>query len=173
MPYAEKTTVPVHRTREEIRAVLTRAGATAFSEVDRNPHHERGELSVFAFDLRRKCFRFRVLPPAEREYRLTDNGRIRGTKAQEAARQQLIRARWRALLLFVRAACEASRQHAMSIEDSLLPWVVLEDGRTLAERAREVRLLERDAPAAMALLVEGAAPSGPRQITHEPAESSR
>lgn len=56
-------------------------------------------------------------------------------------RDQAHRQRWRALLLFVRAALEAVEQGAFRLEEALIPWAITPRGNTVGAELAP-RLLE-------------------------------
>jgi len=60
----------------------------------------------------------------------------RSAAQSEALWQQACRARWRALLLCIKAKLEAIESGITEFEDEFLPYIVLPDGRTAAEWLR-------------------------------------
>lgn len=109
MTYAEKTTVPVEKTKMEIERTLTRYGASAFgsfSERDR-------AVIVFAAGNRRVRFDL-PLPIGD-----------------DAKSDKIRRVRWRALLLCLKAKLEAVASRIETFEEAFLSHVVLPDGTTV------------------------------------------
>lgn len=106
--FAEDTKVPVARTRDQIMEMMKRAGADGF---------------IFGEDGRRATLGFRI------------NGRyVRFTVPfPERASDRLVRARWRALWLVVKARLEATAIGLMTIEEAFLGETMLPDKKTVAE----------------------------------------
>lgn len=127
--YAATSTVPAGRSREEIERTLTRYGATGFL-FGQDPTG-----AMVAFTLRDRHVRF-VMPlpdPNERRFLYTEGSRMRTATAAEAAWQQAVRSRWRALAMIVKAKLEAVDAGAVTFEAEFLAQTVLPDGRTVAE----------------------------------------
>ena len=147
--YAQTTDVPSDRSRAEIEKTLTRYGASSFMygwETDR-------AAIQFTMDARRIRF---VLPlPDRNDPEFTHHSRGRRTaSAAEAAYEQAVRQRWRALALMVKAKLEGVASGIVSFETEFLPHTVLPSGRTVAE----------DVLPAVAIAYETGA-VGPLQIT--------
>jgi len=118
-PYAERTVVPVERSKTEVEYLLTKAGASSVATLV-----EDGRYAV-AFRLGSRAYRIIVPLP------------VIATKAMTAAqlnqREQAKRQRWRALALILRAKLEASLSGVTELETELLPYAVLPSGKTVAE----------------------------------------
>jgi hypothetical protein len=105
--YAKRTKVPADRTRLEIEALMKKRGADQFfSGAD-------GNRAVLAFRLNGRHIRF-SLPLGK----LTD---------------QIVRSRWRAMLLVIKAKLEAIDIGILTVEDAFLADTVLPDRQTVAE----------------------------------------
>jgi hypothetical protein len=111
MAYAEKTKVPIERTKAEIEATLTRYGA------DRFAYFSEPARATIVFEAHERRLRFDV--PLEEG------------KSEKAER--LRRQRWRALLLCVKAKLESVASHIETFEEAFLAHVVMPDGRTVYE----------------------------------------
>lgn len=109
MAYAETTKVAVAQTRIEIEALLKRAGAVRIVTMD-----EPDEAAVMC--------------------RLAER-LIKITIPMEGANDQTRRARWRALLLTIKAKREAVESGIETVEQAFLAHIMLPDGRTLSEWA--------------------------------------
>jgi hypothetical protein len=109
--YAEKTSVPASRTREEIQTVLKRYGATSFGFAD------MAGTAMVAFELKGRRMRFKIPMP------------------DEAKKAQDYRQRWRALLLAIKAKLEVAASGIESLEEAFMAQIVLPDGRTMGEVA--------------------------------------
>lgn len=131
--FAQKTSVPVDRSRAEVERVLQRYGASGFGyswqrrevPIEPPPLHgaktELREYSDIVFDFKGRRIRLDVPMPTEREA---------GTAAKvEAATRQ----RWRALLLVLKAKLEAVESGISTLEREFLADIVTEDGRTVGD----------------------------------------
>lgn len=133
MTFAENTSVPIERSRAEIERLVAAAGATRFSsgwEADR---------AIIVFFLRERFVRFELAYPAPSDPRLQTkrNGRIVETSAAVLAQRldQERRRLWRCLLLTIKAKCEAVSSGIVTFEQEFLSYVILPDGRTVADAA--------------------------------------
>jgi hypothetical protein len=131
--YAAQTQVTADKSRAEIEATLRRFGADQF---------------MYGYDLERAAVRFRftgkhvafVLPmPGRSDRAITHAGNRwspRMPKQQEAAYEQAVRQRWRALALVIKAKLEAVESGITTFEDEFLAHLVLPDGQTVGEWMR-------------------------------------
>jgi hypothetical protein len=106
MPYAERTDVPVSRSKAEIEKLVKKHGATAFGIM------ESGDLVQIAFAMQDRNVLFRV--------------RIPDTAQKE-------RSMWRALLLTIKGKLESAERGIESFEDAFLANIVMPDGRTVSD----------------------------------------
>lgn len=114
--YAERTHVPAQRSRMEVEHVLTRAGASAVAI------YNDAERAAVAFRLNARAYRFVIPLPAPAR-----------SISEEKRHAQLVRQRWRALLLVLRAKIESARSGVTTLETELLPYAVLPSGNTVAD----------------------------------------
>jgi|HubBroStandDraft_5_1064220.scaffolds.fasta_scaffold15125_9 hypothetical protein len=114
MTYASSTSVPVDRTRSEIEKTLTRFGATKFA----SGWDQLG--ATIAFEAKGRYVRFILPLPVE----------IKGAGKR---RDQIVRARWRALLLCIKAKLEACESGISNFESEFLAHVILPTGETVGE----------------------------------------
>jgi hypothetical protein len=112
--YAERTAVPVGRSRLEIETMLAKQGADAFAF-----GWENGR-AVVTFRLDGRYVRFEV-PPAAAE----------GMTPNQVAQAE--RTRWRALMLVIKAKLEAVSAGIETTEEAFLPHVVMPDGSTVKD----------------------------------------
>jgi len=127
--YAESTSVPSEKSRAEIERTLTRYGADEFL------YARSAGRAVIGFVANDRQIRFE-LPMPDRdadEFTRTPTGKPRATAQAEAAFEQAVRQRWRALALMVKAKLEAVEAQIVSFEDEFLPHTVLPSGRTVAQ----------------------------------------
>jgi hypothetical protein len=105
-PYAEKTKVPVSRSRDELERTLTRYGADAFG---------------YGWDQGKAVVSFRA------------HGRYIRLAMDVPEKPQEERQRWRALVLVVKAKLEAVESGITTFEQEFMAHVVLPDNRTVGE----------------------------------------
>lgn len=119
MSYAERTRVPINKTKIDIEAVLSKYGA------DRFAYSAEPKRAVVAFQMQQRCIRF--------ELPLND-----GTSDKS---EQLRRQAWRALFLCIKAKLESVVSQIETFEEAFLAHVVLDDGKTVYEHV-EPRLAQ-------------------------------
>jgi hypothetical protein len=128
--YAADTNVPSDRSRAEIERILARYGAQQFA------YGWDPTRAMIGFVARDRQIKF-ILPLPDREdwsITHTPARRQRRTPAQaEAAYEQAVRQRWRALTLVIKAKLEAVEAGITTFEDEFLAHTVLPDGRTAGE----------------------------------------
>jgi len=125
--YASETTVPAERSKGEIERILRRYGADAFM------HGWDRVKAVVGFEIDGRRYRIMLPMPDPAEFRLTDSGRARVQSSIEAAYEQAIRQRWRALALWIKAVLEAAEAGIVTLEEVLQPFTVLPNGLTAGE----------------------------------------
>ncbi len=126
--YAENTSVPVERSKAEIERALERYGADGFM----TGWDAQASTAMIAFRFKNRHVRITLPLPKAGDYtwqwRTTDN--------QKRERlEQFTRQRWRALLLVVKAKLEAVESKVSTFEQEFLPYIVMPDGRTIADIA--------------------------------------
>ena len=126
--YAADTAVSAEASRAVIERTLIRYGADRFLY-----GWEQGHAAI-AFDLDGRRMRF-VLPMPDRSARefthTPARGMPRSPEAREAAYNQAVRQRWRALLLVIKAKLEAVDAGISTLEEEFLAATVLPDNRTV------------------------------------------
>lgn len=130
--YAESTTVPADRSRAEIEKTLQRYGADGFM------YGWSGESAVVAFRAKDRHVKF-VLPMPDRkaeEFTQTPTGKARSAAQRDAAYDQAVRQRWRALALVIKAKLEAVETGVTCFEDEFMAHIVLPDGQTVGDWMR-------------------------------------
>lgn len=115
--YAENTSVPVSRSREEIEKLLRGHGATGFMYGDTNGR------AMLAFEMRDRRLRFDVPLPVLNKSRSNVN---------EVARET--RRRWRAMLLVLKAKLEAVASEIVVFDAEFLAHIVIEGNTTVGDR---------------------------------------
>lgn len=131
--YAETTAVPSERSRSEIERTLARYGATGFM------YGWEGNRAIVAFQADQRRVKFELPLPDRFDRAFTHTERLnilRSPSAQEAAYEQAVRQRWRALALVIKAKLEAVQAGITVFEDEFMAHLVLPDGRTMGQWAR-------------------------------------
>lgn len=127
--YASNTEVSSDRSRAEIERTLARWGADSFAYMA-----SRTQAQI-AFEYDGKRIRF-VLPlpdRSSREFTLTPTGKSRVKSAADAAYEQAVRQKWRALNLVVKAKLEAVESGISTFEQEFYANLVLPNGQTVFE----------------------------------------
>lgn len=127
MSYATTTSVSPGRSREEIERLLARYGADQFA------YGWDADRAVVMFRMRGRHIRFTLPMPdrSDRQIAHTPTGRKRAAGEAEKALEQAQRARWRSLVLIVKAKLEAVESGVTTFEDEWLAYIVLPDGLTV------------------------------------------
>ena len=116
MTYAATTSVPVDRTRNEIERTLMRYGAKGFA------YGMEADRAMVGFQTADRRIRF-VLPLA------------RLARTSESQHDQMVRSRWRALLLSIKAKLEAVESGIETFDEAFMSHIVMPNGQTMAEHA--------------------------------------
>lgn len=116
MVYAADTKVPVEQTRTEIERTLNRYGATSFA------FFIEQSRAMVVFEANKRRVRFNLPLPAK-------------DGATEAKHAKTLRAKWRALLLCIKAKLESVEAGIETFEEAFLSHVVMPDGQTVGEHA--------------------------------------
>lgn len=127
--YAENTSVPVSRSRDEIQRIVERYGAEAFGYLTA----PGGAMIEFAIRGRRYRFLLPLPDAADKRFTQTPTGRSRTSEGARTEHDKAVRQAWRALALYVKAQLEAVEAGIVSFEVAFLPYVVLPSGRTVAD----------------------------------------
>ncbi len=112
--YAEGTRVPVAQTVGEVERTLVRYGAESFLY---GAKHDR---AVIMFTAKKRNLRFELPLP-------------RSANQSDDAHAAESRRRWRAVLLIIKAKLEAVASGVKTFEEEFLAYIVLPNGRTVAE----------------------------------------
>lgn len=125
--YAAETTVPAERSRAEIETILKRYGASRFmSGYDENQ-------AAIMFEAHDRRIRFTLPIPNIASFGHDGRGRRRTAKNQQAAYDQEVRRRWRALALAIKAKLEVVESGIASFEDEFMAHIVLPNGSTVGQ----------------------------------------
>lgn len=132
MAFAERTGGAPGRTRAEIEGTLRRYGATAFLS-----GWDGWDIFVsFVIRGRRVLFRVPVKSPNDEKFAATPAGKSRTLTQAQAAYEQYVRARWRALLLSIKAKLESAASGIEELDEAFMGQIVINDGRRFYEFAR-------------------------------------
>jgi hypothetical protein len=125
--YAERTVVTADHSISEIRRVLTRYGAGQFA------YMEDARRAAVAFNANGRNIRFILPMPVVGEASKTPKGRARKKTVIEQVHAQEVRRRWRALALSIKANLETVESGICEFETVFMPYMVLPNGKTVAE----------------------------------------
>jgi hypothetical protein len=125
--YAERTVVTADHSIAEIRRVLSRYGAGQFA------YMEDPKRAAVAFKANGKNIRFILPMPSVDEAAKTPKGRKRKGSVVDQAHAQEVRRRWRALSLSIKAKLETVESGIAEFETEFMPYMVLANGKTVAE----------------------------------------
>lgn len=132
MTYANKTTVPVTKSKHEIEQMLTRYGATDFTQ-----GWSLNAYAMIGFKCKDRIVRFILPLPPKTEKRFTHDkygSRIWSDKVIEERWTQDQRSRWRALGLVIKAKLEAVESGITTFEQEFLAHIVMPGGQTVGEQ---------------------------------------
>lgn len=130
MTYANKTDVSPDKTMNEIRTTLRRWGADKFAFVD-----ETKSVTVL-FEYRQRRVRFCVpLPDKSDAAFIITKGAYKNRGFSQNAYDQAVRARWRALLLVIKAKLESVESGIETFEAAFMAQLLLANGQTMEEWA--------------------------------------
>lgn len=128
--FAETTTVTSEKSRAEIEKILTRYGASGFMYGWQSTH------ALLAFEMAGRRVKFALPLPdrKDREFTHTPNrGTKRSDSQAEAAYEQAVRQKWRALALVIKAKLEAVESGITEFEEEFLAHIVLPNGNTVGQ----------------------------------------
>lgn len=115
--YAERTSVPVDRTRSEIERLLEKHGAGSFVYGTTNGQ------ALLAFEMRDRRLRFLVPMPSPNK-----------TGSNENAVKSETRRRYRALLLVLKAKLEAVASSIVTFDEEFLAHIVTSGNSTVGDQ---------------------------------------
>lgn len=126
MSYAENTSVPVDRSKSEIEKTLQKYGADQFV------YGWDHDTMVVGFRMNARMIQFKIPMPTDKDVvvRRTRYG-VSTSAAKQEKKDQLMRQRWRALLLVMKAKLEAVSSGITEFEQEFLAHIVLPGGQTV------------------------------------------
>lgn len=137
MAYASDTDVPIARSRQGIEEMLIAAGAEQFVS------GQRADAAFFAFLMNGRQIRYELPLPKRDAHEFTHKRTgaadhcWKDRPAAEALRlwEQACRARWRALMLSIKARLVDVETGIESFEVAFLAHIVLPDGKLVSDHA--------------------------------------
>ncbi len=130
MKYAEKTSVSVDSSRNEIERTLKRYGAKSFAYATQDTR------ALIMFEFNGKRIRFILKLPDVNERRFThtpSRGTRRSIESQMQEWEQSCRQKWRSLLLVIKAKLEAVDSGISIFEEEFMANIVLPNNQTVGE----------------------------------------
>ena len=128
--YAEDTSVSPSKSRAEIERTLDRYGADQFI------YGWESSKAVVGFRMNGRHIKFVVPMPDRQEFNRSKTGRARSDGAIDAAYQQAIRQRWRALALAIKSKLEVVESGISEFDDEFMAHIVLPTGQTVGQWMR-------------------------------------
>lgn len=127
--YAAETSVSPEKSRMEIEATLTRYEADSFAYVQEQGH------AVVLFTMKGRKVRFDLPLPSRDDptFKRTPTGRSRDRQSVQAAYEQAVRQRWRALFLTIKALLEAVEIELVTFDQAFLAHIMVEAGGTVGQ----------------------------------------
>ena len=131
--FAEKTTVTSEKSRAEVERTVSRYGADGFM------YGWSDGSAIVAFRMNNRHIKFMLPMPDRNERQFThtpERDTERSTAAAEAAYDQAVRQRWRALALVIKAKLEAVESGITEFDDEFMAHIVLPNGETIGNVMR-------------------------------------
>jgi hypothetical protein len=128
--YAHGTAVPVERSRGEVERLIAKYGGDRF--VYGQP---QDNLVVVGFRMRERFVRMDLPLPERAEAKRTPTGKVRKSTVADQEFERLVKQRWRALVLIIKAKLEAVESGVSSFDQEWLPYFVLPGGVTVYQKA--------------------------------------
>lgn len=127
--YAEGTSVPISRSREELERTLERFGATAQAWMRDD---EIGNITL-AFKRKGNGYKFSISLRTQEDERYTPTRLRRSDSVARDAADKENRRRFRSLANYVKALMDAADTGIIEAEEALMPYMILPTGQTVAE----------------------------------------
>lgn len=134
--YATKTEVTVSRSQEELRSLLLKYGVTSFGFAEQ----PGGAMLAFQVGDQNHRIFMPIRSGADPAFAYAGSRR-RDAKGRKVAAVNEERARWRALVLVVKAKLEYAAILGQSIESAFTEYRVLPSGRTVQEEVTKLGAL--------------------------------
>lgn len=128
--YAQGTTVSIGRTRDEIERTLNRFGSDQFAW---GRDDSRG-ATIVQFRREGRAYRFTIFAPDPEAFRFTPTKKERTENQVSDLVDKEYRRLFRSLSNYIKAVLDAVDSGLMEADEALLPFAMLPDGFTVAER---------------------------------------
>lgn len=129
--YAKGTGVSVERSKEEAKRLLMRYGATGYMVMDGS------HLASVLFNLYSRNIKINI-PLPDRDSKefthTTGRGKTRSFADAHKLWEKACRQKWRVLILLLKANLEAVEIGAVKFDEAFMPYFMLADGQTVAEK---------------------------------------
>ena len=125
--YAATTGVASDQTRVHLESTLLRYGADSVGVITKR------DAAMVLFEFKGLGIRIEAPLPAREDFVTTGTGRERRGEAADRAYDQAVKQRWRVLLLAIKAKLEVVECGISTVETEFMPFVVMKDGRTMAQ----------------------------------------
>ena len=129
--YANRTTVSPDKSKMEIERVLTRYGANQFM------YATKEDMAMIGFMYNGKRIQFKIKLPDRNssEFKETPSKRRKRSEGNAFIEwERATRQKWRALALGIKAKLELMDSGIVMFEEEFMPFIVLPDGQTFAEK---------------------------------------
>ena len=132
MSYASGTSVPIDRSKAEIEKILSKYGAHEFGYVSR----ANGTEYAIRFTIKFWSVQITLPMPkkSDKEFTMTATGRYRHENEVEKYWEQGCKARWRALVLIIKAKLEAVDAGISTVEREFFVDIVMPGGGTVGAK---------------------------------------
>ena len=127
----ENTEVPVSRSQEGIRKLLLENGATGIAFVSQSEPLSEGFEAMIPID--GKTYRVRIVAKVTKVEKKPRRRRYAPAKSQVELQEAEMRRIWRVLFYHLKSVYEATTTGVMEFRELMLPYVVVKDGRTIAQ----------------------------------------
>lgn len=128
----EATSVPVSRSQEAIRKLLLENGASGVAFVSQTDPLQEGFQAMIPLD--GKTYQVRIVAKVKTVERKARHRRYGyAPKSQVEMQEGENRRVWRVLYYHLKSVYEAANTGVMEFRELMLPYVVVKDGRTIAE----------------------------------------
>lgn len=128
----ENTSVPVPKSQEGIRKLLQSNGATGIAFVSQSEPFSEGFEAMIPID--GKTYRIRIVAQLRRIEKKTRRRRWGAApKSPNEIQETENRRVWRVLFYHLKSVYEATNTGVMEFRELMLPYVVVKDGRTIAQ----------------------------------------
>lgn len=127
--YAVTTTVPADKSRADIEKIVRKYGADMYG------YATTEDKALITFRMRDRHLRFELSFPSEddRSVTHTEQGKTRTATQANNARDQLVRQRWRALLILIQGKLEAVEVGIEVFDAAFMPNIVLPDNSLVGD----------------------------------------